>query len=368
MKLLVLAQTPPPLHGQSLMVQTAVVGLPRHGIEVHHVNLRLSRSHADIGGWRPGKILAVLDACFHAIVARFTAGCDTLYYVPAPAKRGALYRDWIVMALCRPFFRRLVLHFHNGGLGEWIEKKLTAPERALTRALLGRADLAIVLADALRADAEALAPRAIEVVANGIAAPQPRMSPPPASPPFNVLFLGACSEEKGLFVAAEAVLAANRQLGRHNVVLTAAGSFTSAGEAQRFAALASSAGGALRHVDFARGAALEQLWAETHCLCVPTHYAHEAQPLVVIEALARGVPVVATAWRAIPDTVLHADARLVPIRDVPALTEALLAARGNPNSGAAGRSVYERRFTIERHLSQLGAVLRNLSVDLRPTR
>src|SRR3972149_2887749 len=82
MKLLVLAQTPPPIHGQSLMVQTLVTGLPEYGIEVHHVNLGLSRDAADIGRWRPGKIAAVLDACLHAVVARFRLGCDTLYYVP----------------------------------------------------------------------------------------------------------------------------------------------------------------------------------------------------------------------------------------------------------------------------------------------
>ena len=77
MKLLVLAQVPPPVHGQSLMVWTLVAGLPAHGIGLEHVNLRLSRDSADIGGWRPGKIPAVLDACLHALVARFTRGCDT---------------------------------------------------------------------------------------------------------------------------------------------------------------------------------------------------------------------------------------------------------------------------------------------------
>ena len=133
MKLLVLAQTPPPLHGQSQMVRTLVDGLPAHGLPLHHVNLRLSRDHADIGRWRPGKLLAVLAAAGRAVAARWRHGCDTLYCVPAPGKRGALYRDWLLLALCRPFFPRLVLHLHNGGLADWLTTHATAPERWLTR-------------------------------------------------------------------------------------------------------------------------------------------------------------------------------------------------------------------------------------------
>ena len=360
MNLLILAQTPPPLHGQSLMVETAVRGLPAHGVPVHHVNLRLSRSGGDIGRWRAGKFLAVFDACFHAIAARFTPGCDTLYYIPAPGKRGALYRDWAVMALCRPFFRRLVLHFHNGGLADWLATRATAPERALTHLFLGRADLAIVLADALRADAAALSPRRVAVVPNGLDAPAAHPPRAPRGGPFRVLFLGACSEEKGLFLTADAVLAANRRAGIDAFALTAAGAFADAATAERFAALAASAPEALRHAGFVRGADLEKLWADADCLCLPTHYAHEAQPLVALEALARDVPVIATAWRGLPDALAGSGARLVPPGDVAALTDALLALRAAPPPAGAGRRVYEARFTREQHLRTLATALRSV--------
>lgn len=357
MKLLVLAQTPPPLHGQSLMVETAVRGLPARGVAVHHVNLRLSRSGGDIGRWRAGKFLAVFDAALQAIATRFAHGCDTLYYVPAPGKRGALYRDWAVMALCRPFFRRLVLHFHNGGLAEWLATQATAPERALTHLLLGRADLAIVLADALRTDADALAPRRVVVVPNGLDAPAARPSRPAQSGAFQVLFLGACTEEKGLFLAADAVLAANRRVGADAFTLTAAGAFADAVTAERFAALAASAPHALCHAGFVRGNDLEHLWSRADCLCLPTTYAHEAQPLVALEALARDVPVVATTWRGLPDALADSGARLVPPGDVAALTDALLALRASPPLTGTGRRVYEARFTRERHLRALAAAL-----------
>lgn len=358
MKLLILAQTPPPLHGQSLMVRTAVDGLPGHGIEVHHVNLRLSRDHADIGGWRPGKILAVLDACFHAVVARFAHGCDTLYYVPAPGKRGALYRDWMVMALCRPFFRRLVLHFHNGGLGEWIEKYLTAPERWITQLLLGRADLAIVLTPSLCTDASALEPARIAVVPNGIVDPGATTRSPGAARPLRALFLGRCSDDKGLFDAATAVLTANAQLGLEEFQLVAAGGFSSPETERRFTALAQKHPGTLRHAGFVAGANLEELWSTACCLILPTRYPFEAQPLVVLEAMARGVPVIATRWRGIPETVPPADQPLlVAPGDIAALTDALLRLRETEAPQNSSRAYFQANFTLENHLARLTAVL-----------
>lgn len=352
MKLLILAQTPPPLHGQSVMVRTAVEGLPRHGIEVTHVNLRLSRSHADIGGWQPGKILAILDACFHAIAARFTEGCDTLYYVPAPAKRGALYRDWLVLALCRPFFRRLVLHFHNGGLGEWIETQLTAPERALTHALLGRADLAIVLTRSLRTDADALAARCVAVVPNGIDDPGPARAP---AEPGRILFLGAVTEDKGalLLLAAVRLL---RQRGVDACAVFAGGVDPALRPA--FRAALDADGDCCELLGFVDGEAKQRELARATCVCLPTHYAHEAQPLVALEALAADRPVVATRWRGLPET-LPPDAALVPSGDATALADALQQTLTHPPRAGTHRDFYLAHFTFAAHLTALARALQD---------
>ena len=360
MKLLVLAQTPPPLHGQSLMVQTLVAGLPAHGVAVHHVNLGLSRDAADIGRWRLGKFFAVLGACARAVAGRFRHGCDTLYYVPAPGKRGALYRDWIVMLLCRPFFNRLVLHWHATGLGEWLASGATAPERWVTQLLLGRADLSIVLAEALRGDAVALRAKKIAVVANGIADPLAGAEPPKRPPvaPFQVLFLGLCSEEKGLFATADAVLAANQSAERAAFALTAAGPFPDAETERRFASLAAANPAALRHAGFVSGAAKTELLKRSHCLCLPTCYPLEGQPLVLLEAMAHDLPIIATRWRGIPET-LPPEAILVEPGDGTTLTAALVALQKNPPTTDAFRRHFLAHFTAEKHLTALAMALNN---------
>ena len=63
MKLVVFAHVPPPHHGQSQMVQYLVEGFRRRpdlGIEVEHVDARLSDDLTDVGSARGGKLPRLL--------------------------------------------------------------------------------------------------------------------------------------------------------------------------------------------------------------------------------------------------------------------------------------------------------------------
>ena len=190
-----------------------------------------------MGEFQGAKIFLIFWFCLQAIWCRFRHGVKNFYYVPAPGKRVALYRDWLVMLLCRPFFKNVILHWHAAGLAKWLETSTQLQPRALTYRLFQPVDLSIVLSRYNFADAEKLLSRRIRVVNNGIPDPcpdfanhpsQPRrlasaptlpakkFSPakwPPAAPlTVNVLFLAHCTREKGLFAAAEAWSRANREL------------------------------------------------------------------------------------------------------------------------------------------------------------
>src|SRR5580698_8543937 len=134
MKLLVFAHVPPPYHGQSAAVQQMLKHFggnrrkskfrrepPNHyGIECYHVNARLSKTLEDVGEFQFRKFDQILFYCLQAIWCRFRYGVKTLYYVPAPGKTVALYRDWLVMFFCRPFFERIIFHWHGSGLAKWL--------------------------------------------------------------------------------------------------------------------------------------------------------------------------------------------------------------------------------------------------------
>lgn len=58
-------------------------------------------------------------------------------------------------------------------------------------------------------------------------------------------------------------------------------------------------------------------------LILPTHYPGEGYPGVVLEAYSRGLPVIATQWRSIPEIVDSSTGILIPIRNSRALAEAM---------------------------------------------
>src|SRR5438105_5463462 len=193
MKLLVFAHTPPPHHGQSYMVQLMLNGFGgdrrkfwrqtpidpesagggSFGIQCYHVNARLSQKLEDIGDLRIGKFVLLLGYCAQAVWCRFRYGVTTFYYIPAPGKRSALYRDWLVMLICRRFFKRIILHWHAAGLAKWLETVMQMRSRSLTYHFMKQVDLSIVLSRYNRADAEKLFSREIKVVSNGIPDPCP---------------------------------------------------------------------------------------------------------------------------------------------------------------------------------------------------
>lgn len=357
-------------------------------MECYHVNARVSKHLEDIGDLRLGKFVLMLGYCAQAIWCRFRYGVDTFYYVPAPGKSSALYRDWLVMALCRPFFRRLILHWHASGLARWLETRPSVSSRWVTYKLMGGADLNIVLSKYGRADAAKLYPVRIEIVPNGVqdscgdfetaVLPVRRArlemrrkameaagsnDPGSSGQTCKVLFLSHCTREKGLFDAVEGVLLANRRLA----VLTAgmrfeikvAGSFVNETEKAEFLQVAHSAEGrsCIEYVGFAEGAEKVRLFCEADVFCFPSYL--ESFGLVVAEAMCCGLPVVASRAGALPEVLPPGYPCMVNPGDPQGVAEALLKAMLTDNFQQL-RQWYKAHFTLERYVEQLSASLRSL--------
>lgn len=374
MKVVVFPHTPPPHHGQSYMVELMLRGFERteFGIECFHVNARFAADSQDIGRLRISKVFRLLGYCARAIWLRFRHGAANFYYIPAPPRRRDLFRDWIILLICRPFFRRLIFHWAAAGLGQWLEDQ---PRwmRAISQLALGRADLSVSLGEFNKKDAALLKPKREAVAPNGIPDPcvnfaeikqrrQTRLRERQSSSAggIKVLYLGFCTPTKGLLDAMRALVAANDASKKEKqpflFELTLAGDFLERADEKAFHDAMEELGRpeSIRYVGFVAGKEKTRLLEDSDILCFPTYYYAESFGLVIAEAMAFGMGIVATRWRSIPELFPANYPGLVDIKSPEQIARALrtLAVR---DDAEAFRQRFLANYTVERFLSNLAA-------------
>jgi glycosyltransferase involved in cell wall biosynthesis len=389
-KILVFAHVPPPHHGQSAMVKLMLDGMRagRFGeFDIHHIDARFSDTMEEIGGRGPGKVWRAMRFALQAIRLRISEGIQVFYYIPAPPKWSAMVRDWLILAMCRPFFPKVVLHWHAVGLGEWTARAQKSGDLKfriaawLNLKLLGGHYRSLVLTDWGREDVKIFQPGEIFVVPNGIPDPcgnfeerllgerQRRVAEfresLKAGPPthFKLCFLGHCTGEKGLWDAMEAVAIGIGQLRVRSpsvkLSLWVAGEFPSAGDRARFEEVQSKLADLhclsedwVCYVGFIGGEKKRRFLEEADGLVFPTRYAAESFGLVAVEALAMGMPAVTSDWRMLPELMAKCGLPVYSAGDPAALAEGILAAIGRDDP-AKLRAAFSGQFTEEQHLEVL---------------
>jgi glycosyltransferase involved in cell wall biosynthesis len=403
MKLLVFAHTPPPHHGQSYGVQRMLEGFggdcrrrkpktPGHfGIECYHINARFSKGVKDIGRIQCGKFFLVIFYCLQAIWCRFRYDVKNFYYVPAPGKRAALYRDWLVMLICRPFFKKITFHWHAAGLAEWLETSVSVRTRRITHRLMKNADLSIVLSEFNRRDAEKFQSRRIVVVPAGVPNPclqfeqtiLPRrrartatlgkilsgslVSTDDKTKPVKVLYLAHCTREKGMFDTVEGVALANEKLARAKSPLrfrlTLVGAFVSDLEEKELQGLIQRRGlqNMVECLGFVPEERKTQVFTAADLFCFPTYYHAESFGAVLVEAMAFGLPIVTTRWRSIPEIFPPDYPGFVEPKSPEQIADALQRLAVLDLAGFL-RERFVSRYTFERHIANLAEAIRSIEM------
>lgn len=114
-----------------------------------------------------------------------------------------------------------------------------------------------------------------------------------------------------------------------------------------------------------------ELLAQAACAVLASDY--EGCPLAPIEAMAAGVPVVATGVGGVPEVVEHGVTGIVTAPgSAPALAEALAGVLGDPagaaQMGAAGRARAQARFSRERMAAATAAIYEQAAAGPSPVR
>ncbi len=359
MRVLVLGQTPPPVHGQAVAIEALVRG-PLDGVEVTHIRMSYSREAGEIGRFRLGKVghLAALVGRSWLALARDRQ--LVLYYPPGSTLMPVL-RDVVFLSLVRPMARATVLHFHAGGASRFVERRGWL--RGLARRALGGADAAIHLLPSATPDGQYFGARQVFHVPNGLDVPRARRGR--SDDIFRLLFVGLHTESKGVRLVIRAVAALRRRGVPCEAQLV--GEWCDAAEETACRRLVGELDLASHVVFRGRldGQAKWKAYADADVFFFPTFYEAELMPLVIIEAMAQGLPVVASRWRCIPDVVQDGvTGHLFPARDLDAAADLLADLHQHPDrrrdQGHAGRARYEQHYTLDRHLAAMSTVFQQI--------
>jgi glycosyltransferase involved in cell wall biosynthesis len=265
-------------------------------------------------------------------------GAPRLVHVCVAGNPTGLARDLMLLALLRASGRRAIAHVHQA----------TDLERA-RRSLIYR--VALRLLGRLSAETVALAPTAAAWLASAgvsvqvvlspvrIRCGQPR--PLRRHARLQVAFVGRLTEEKGCFDLAAATAAA-RSAGV-DVQVTYAGEERQNGDLALLERECARLGicDVVKFLGHLPVAELRCLYLDVDVVCLPSY--REGLPLVVLEAMAMGLPVIASSVGAVPDVVVDGvTGLLVRPGDVEALRSALCFLAADPGRaaalGEAGRS------------------------------
>jgi glycosyltransferase involved in cell wall biosynthesis len=304
-RLIVVGPVPPPYHGVTVSTQLVLANERLRDVfaRVEHLDTSDRRPVETIGRWDVTNVALGLVQAFR--LWRALRGTPGVVYLPLSQNLGAFLRDSLFIQLAHVRGWRVAAHLRGSEFRERFYEERSRLTRAYIRFTLRRLDSLAVMGPALRSLFRGLVPRArIAVVPNGT--PEPQRDGVDRDP-WRVLFLSNLRRRKGVVEAVDAARAIVQAEPRAEVVfvgewdepgLEAAVRARTNGEARiRFGAPVV-------------GAEKDELLAGSSILLFPPTEP-EGHPRVVLEAMAAGLPVVATDRGAIRDTVVHGETGFV---------------------------------------------------------
>jgi glycosyltransferase involved in cell wall biosynthesis len=323
-KVIAMVQLPPPMHGAAKMNQFAVEALAK-GFDLQIIEMRFARTLSEVNGFSMRKIAFAFWLLLRLIWT--LPGSKALYVCFAPTGL-AYYRDCLYVLMAKIFRTPAILHLHGRGLPDMRRPKCSS---VLQKAVF-KGQTVILLGESLGTELDGLNCKSV-IIRNCLSADS---FVPPATKlwmphdPVRLLWLSNLFHAKGI----ETLLAACQILRAQGLAfdLTIAGAEGDLTKADidtllyRYQMRASAT--CLGPVS---GAAKQAAFEKADLFVFPSHYPNEAQPLVVLEAMAAQVPVITSDIATLPEFVRDGETgRLCPPKSPKQLANAIIAATKSP--------------------------------------
>lgn len=275
--------------------------------------------------------------------------------------KGSYQRKKIMARIAKERNKRVILHEHSGEFARDFEAGDGLYRRDV-RATFGVADRVIVLSEEWRDyfAANVCDPSRLVVLHNGVNVPPEACEP---SSHQDVLFLGRLDANKSPDVLLYASREALKEFPSMRLL------FGGDGDVSTYRQLAEELGISHRceFLGWVSGEGKERLFKRAGIFCLPSK--NEGMPMSVMEAMAHGIPVIATRVGGVPQLVEDGvDGFLIDVDDVACLSGLLLDLERSPERrmqiGIAGREIIRAKFSISVAIDQLVGVYNDVMKEV----
>lgn len=354
-RILIIGPTPPPFHGVAVAIQTLLQSDLVKRFRVAHLDLADRRGIQHVNKPDLYDVFLFIRQ-WMKLVEMLIGTCPAASYLVLSQTTIGFLRDSVLIWPAYLSGSHVVLHLHGGNFREWFLGRSWFMQ-VYVKVVLRCVRRVIVLGESLKHQFEGLIDEErIAVVPNGIDWPSPDVSRnlPRSGSRIRILHLSTLSHLKGALVLLQAVPFVVNQ--RKDVEFVFAGPWSHVEDelwAEQFIR-EEKVGDCVSFSGQVDGAEKRALF-DTADIFVFPGVQQEGQPLVVIEAMAAGLPVIFTDRGCLRDTVPDGEAGLeVPINDPQQLADCILWLLGHPEKvkvmGACARNRYEALYTKERHI------------------
>jgi glycosyltransferase involved in cell wall biosynthesis len=357
LKVLFVLHYPPPVHGAAAVGDIIKSSnLINESFKTKYINLSTSKSIDDIGSKNPVKILRYINIVFSTL-NKLLFWKPNLVYLTISSRGGGLIKDVPLVFLCRLFRKKHVFHFHNKGVRLYAQKHKWADR--LYNWLFKKAKV-ILLSPHLYDDiANYVDKKDVFYCANGIHNNEaPFKTTRERKDVISLLFLSNLIRSKGIFD----LLSACEKLKDEGVqfscsIIGGEGDLTvhelqaeikHRGISQQ-----------VKYVGKKYGTEKNDYFENADIFVHPTH--EDCFPLVLLEAMSFGLPILSTNEGAIPEIVDDGkNGMIVSKGNKDALVASVKSYAENPQSlvehGENAREKFRKHYTIDQFEQRLNTI------------
>ncbi len=360
-RILFIVHFPPPVHGSSLMgLQIKENRRINETYDCHYINLGTSKTLDEIGKNLLIKQFRYIDIIFK-VIRSLIFFRPNLCYLALTAEGSAFYKDTLLISIVKLFRVKLVYHFQNKGVRNSQDNFL---DNLLYRFVFKNINV-ILLSSHLYPDIQKYikcdfvyycpnCPSGTQSLDTNIDLHIINSKP-------KILFLGNMIETKGVYILLDACkILKQKKIDFHCVFV---GAWSDITEKQFVAKVA--ANEIVNDVYYAGrklGDEKNDFLHKADIFSFPTYYNKECFPLVLLEAMQAGLPVISTFEGGIRDIVEDGKTGfLVPQKDAFILAQKLeqliLDKELRKNMGIRGKTRYEENFTLKHFENNIITIL-----------